>query len=795
MAHNRAVRKIPRAVALLVPLPVVALLGSVTGGFATNFVRVPRVSQLATYRPDIITEIVARDGSTIARYAIERRVLVSRAAIPAVVRNAIVATEDKNFFRHGGVDLPRTFSALVANVQQGGYAQGGSTLTQQLARAIFLSPNKTLSRKINEALVAFEIERRYSKDQILTMYANEIYLGHGNYGVEAACRYYFGKGVKDVTLAEAALLAGIVQRPEDQSPFRNPSLARARRSTALRRMRASGYITEAERGAADAEPLPTAPFLPESIIGPYFCEEIRQYLERTYGEKDLYRRGLRVESTLDPDLQAWSEEALGWGLRQISRRHGFHKPRNLAAEGYRSLESYVDPSWEGARIVEGVSLRGVVTRLTPGGADVRIGGQSLPLPNATVAWTGAGSAAKILRVGDLVTATVQKAKDGSLVLALDQEPREQGAVLILENASGAIRAMVGGSDWTQSKFNRATQALRQAGSAFKPFVYLTALEQGYTAADTVFDGPLSIVIDPRQPPYRPSNYDGKFHGIVTFRRALEHSYNIPAVRVARMVGLSKIIETAHRLGVRQELHAYPSLALGAFEVSLFELASAYSVFANQGLAFTPYLIERITDSNGDVLEQTHPDPREVESPQTSYQLLQILRGVTQRGTAASASQLKLHIAGKTGTTNDFTDAWFVGMTPRYTIGVWVGNDQKTQTIGKGADGARTALPIWIRILQKMKDHSRIDPQEDFEVPPNIVFTPVDYETGLKATTDSPLPVLESFVSGSQPTEEWNAHSQEISKLPWSLQQPFYVPKKGEAEEDTAPPVPTPHPPR
>ncbi len=394
-----------------------------------------------------------------------------------------------------------------------------------------------------------------------------------------------------------------------------------------------------------------------------------------------------------------------------------------------------------------------------------------------------------------MTTTVQKSKDGSLVLALDQEPREQGAVLILENSSGAIRAMVGGSDWTQSKFNRATQALRQAGSAFKPFVYLTALEQGYTAADTVFDGPLSIVIDRRQPPYRPSNYDGKFHGIVTFRKALEHSYNIPAVRVARMVGLSNVIQTAHRLGVRQELHAYPSLALGSFEVSLMELTSAYSVFANQGLAFSPYLVDRITDSNGDVLEQTHPDPREVESPQTSYQLLQILRGVTQRGTGASAAQLKLNIAGKTGTTNDFTDAWFVGMTPRFTVGVWVGNDQKTQTIGRGADGARVALPIWIRILQKMKDHARIDPKEDFEVPPNIVFTPVDYETGLKATADSPLPVLESFVSGSQPTEEWNVRSQEISRLPWSLQQPFYVPKKGEAESEVwEPEVSAPSPP-
>ena len=797
MPHNPGVRSLTRAAALVLPLAVMALLGSVAGSFATNFVRVPRVSELATYRPDIVTQIVARDGSTIARYAIERRTLVTRSDIPAVFRNALIATEDKNFFRHGGVDVKRTVSALFANLQQGGYAQGGSTLTQQLARAIFLSPRKTLSRKVNEALVSFEIERRYSKDQILTMYANEIYLGHGNYGVEAASRYYFGKSIKDVTLAEAALLAGIVQRPEDQSPFRNPALARARRATALRRMRAENYITEAERVAAEAEPLPAAPSLPESIVGPYFSEEIRQYLEKTYGEKDLYRRGLRVESTLDPELQDWSEEALGWGLRQLSRRHGFHKPRNLSESGYRSLESYVDPSWEGAKIEENESMRAVVLRTTATGADVRVGKQTLTVPNSSLAWTGATTAGKILKAGDLVTVTVQKAKDGSLALALDQEPREQGAVLIIENASGAIRAMVGGSDWTQSKFNRATQALRQAGSAFKPFVYLTALEQGYTGADTVFDGPLSIVIDPRQPPYRPSNYDSKFHGIVTFRKALEHSYNIPAIRVAEMVGLSRVIETAHRLGIHQNLSPYPSMPLGAFEVSLLELTSAYTVFANQGLAFTPYLIEKVTDSNGDVLETTHPDAREVESPQAAFQLLQILRGVTQRGTAAPAvarANLKLNIAGKTGTTNDFTDAWFVGMTPRYTIGVWVGNDLKTQTIGKGAEGAKVALPIWIRILEKMRDHGRIDPQEDFDVPANISFTPVDYETGLKATADTPLPVLEAFVSGSQPTEEWTARSQEIAKLPWSMQQPFYLPKKGEMLGDGTIPEPA-QPPR
>ena len=796
MPHNRIVKGFARAAALVLPLAVVAFLGSVVGSFATNFIRVPRVSELATYRPDIVTQILARDGSTIARYAIERRTLVSRADIPAVLTHALVSTEDKNFFRHGGVDLRRTFSALVANMRQGGYAQGGSTLTQQLARAIFLSPRKTLSRKVNEALVSFEIERRYSKDQILTMYANEIYLGHGNYGVEAASRYYFGKSVKNITLAEAALLAGIVQRPEDQSPFRNPALARSRRSTALRRMRAEGYITEAEQRAAEEEPLPAAPSLPESIVGPYFSEEIRQYLEKTYGEKDLYRRGLRVESTLDPELQAWSEEALGWGLRQISRRHGFHRPRNLTESGYKSLEAYVDPSWENARVEEGAALPAVVMKTTASGAEVRIGKQALPLPNAAVAWTGATSAAKILKRGDLVVATIQKGKDGALFAALDQEPREQGAVLVVENSTGAVRAMVGGSDWTQSKFNRATQALRQAGSAFKPFVYLTALEQGYTGADTVFDGPLTILIDPRQPPYRPSNYDGKFHGIVTFRKALEHSYNVPTIRVAEMVGLSRIIETAHRLGVRQNLEPYPSLALGAFEVSLAELVSAYMVFANQGLAFTPYLIERVTDSNGDVLEQAHPDPREVENPQSAFQLLQIMRGVTQRGTAAAAvsrANLKLNIAGKTGTTNDFTDAWFIGMTPRYTVGVWVGNDMKTQTIGKGADGARTALPIWIRIIEQMRDHGRIDPQEDFDAPPNIVFLPVDYETGLKATADTPLPVLEAFVSGSQPTEEWTPRSQEIAKLPWSLQQPFYVPKKGELPEEGQLPPPEPAP--
>ncbi|HEV8230920.1 MAG TPA: PBP1A family penicillin-binding protein [Thermoanaerobaculia bacterium] len=785
-----------KAAIALTPLLAAAVLGGVAGSAATNFVRVPRVSELETYRPDIITEIRGTDGSTIARYAIERRILVSRGQIPGALRNAIIATEDKNFFRHGGVDVQRTVSALLANLKQKSFAQGGSTLTQQLARAIFLSPRKTISRKINEAFVAFEIERRYSKEQILTMYANEIYFGHGNYGVEAASRYYFGKSIKDLTLAEAALLAGIVQRPEDQSPFRNPTQALRRRATALARMRAEGYISDAQERAANAEPLPTSPSLEETIVGPYFCEEIRQYLERTYGEQELYRRGLRVESTLDPELQRWSDEALGWGLRRLARRHGFRRPRNLLAEGYKDLDSFTDPSWDVPSPFAGSVIRGVVLSVSRSGAEIRVGKKVSTLPPSGFAWTTATDASKILKRGDLVTLTVEQKKDGSEAVSLENDPKEEGALLIVENSTGAVRAMTGGYDWTRSKFNRATQALRQAGSTFKPFVYLAALEAGYTPSDTVFDGPISIVFDPRQPPYRPSNYDGKFRGIVTFRRALEYSYNVSAVRVSEMVGRSHVIEAAHRLGIRQKLSPYPSIALGAFEVTLAEMTSAFSVFANQGLAFPMYLFERITDANDDLLEQTHPDAREVASPQASFQLLQMLKGVTQRGTAASAARLKLNIAGKTGTTNDWTDAWFIGMTPRYTIGVWTGNDLKTASLGKGMDGAHAALPIWIRVVEKMKEQGRIDAKEDFDAPPNVIFTAVDYDTGLKATPQSPRPILETFVSGSQPTEEYSPRWEEITRLPWSLQRSFYLPKKGETEEGQAPSSgvpPTPRP--
>ena len=773
--------------AIVLSIAMTSGLGALAGYAGAHLIRIPRVEELATYRPDIITEIRAADGTTIARYAVERRILVHAAGIPETLRRAIVATEDKNFYRHGGIDVVRIVSAGTKDFVLRRYAEGASTLTQQLARAVFLTPQKSLSRKINEALLAVDIERRFSKDQILTLYCNQIYLGHGNYGVEAAARYYFGVPAAKLSIAQAALLAGLIQRPEEFSPFRNPDKARARRAHVLRRMVEERAITSAQAQAAAADPLPKSPAQAESVVAPYFCEDIRRYLEKSYGEKDLYRRGLRVDSTLDTKLQAFSEESIRWGLRRIERTHGFRKARNVVAEGFADPERYEDPSWTKAAQTDSASVA-VVLSVARRQAVVKIGNRRETILPSAFSWTGAAAFPSNLRRGDLVAVSTEKDSRGKTQVVVDPLPRAEGAVLIFENATGAVRAMVGGYDWDESKFNRAVQAYRQTGSSFKPFVYLTALENGYTPSDTLFDGPLSIVIDPRQPPYRPHNYHNDYAGIVTIRRALEHSINIPAVKMARMVGLKNVIETAHRFGIREQLLAYPSVALGAFETTLWEMTTAYETFANEGLQVPPYTIARVSDSEGDVLEETRSDAKEVASPQICFQLLWMLKGVMERGTAVRARELGLDtIAGKTGTTNEFTDAWFLGFTPKYTIGVWTGNDEKRIPLGPKMEGARAALPIWMRIVQKMKDAGYIDPKANFEVPPNISFQPVDYETGLKATPSTPHPILEAFAVGSQPTEEWTPRWEGVLSLPWALQQSFYKGEKAEVADEGAAP--------
>lgn len=771
-----------RAAALLVllfPVVLTAGLGVGAGYAVSNLIRIPKVSDLATYRPDIVTEIRAADGSIIARFAIERRVLVTRKEIPDVMVRALLAAEDARFFEHGGIDLVRIGGALLKDLASRRLAQGASTLTQQLARSVFLSPEKSFARKLNEMFLTVEIEKRFSKDQILTMYLNQIYFGHGNYGVEAASTWFFGHPAKELTLPEAAMLAGLIQRPEYFSPVRNAAATKSRRDFVLRRMAEERYIDKATWTRTAALPIELSRSAKELIVGPYFCEEVRQYLEKAYGDKGLYRQGLRVESTLDPRIEQWSEEALRWGLRKHDRRTGYRRPRNLVVEGI-DPDSYRDPSWTDLEnsVTQADVSTAVVLGTSKAGLEVRIGSRRFTVPPAAFKWTRAESPGKAFRRGDVILLESSTGADGKSETFVSQDPNVEGAVVVLENGTGAVRALVGGYDFSRSKFDRAVQALRQVGSAFKPIVYLTAIEAGFTPADTVLDSPISIVIDPRKPAWQPKNYYGKFSGIVTYQHALEQSINVAAVRVDLLVGTRKVIDMARRLGIRQNLLAYPSLALGSFEVTPLEMTAVYSAFANQGLVYAPRMIERIRDSEGITLEENLPEPKEAVSPTSAYVLMGMLKGVTQRGTAAAAAKLGLNVGGKTGTTNDYTDAWFIGVTPKHTIGVWVGHDAK-KSLGPKSTGAEVALPIWMRLVNKMKDSGLVTAEDDFEAPAGIVFVPFDLATGYRATPGCYKVVLGGFANGTQPTELCGDQPHAVTDLPSYLQKAIYSPKRGE----------------
>lgn len=772
-------RRAAALLVLLLPVLLAAGLGVGAGWATSRLIRVPKVEQLASYRPDIVTEIRGADGSIVARFAIERRFLITRNQIPDVLVKAVLAAEDARFFEHGGVDIIRIGGAALRDLASRRLAQGASTITQQLARSVFLTPEKSFARKINEVFLTVEIEKRFSKDQILTMYLNQVYFGHGNYGVEAASTWLFNHPAKELSLPEAALLAGLIQRPEAYSPVRSPAAAKARRDLVLRRMAEEGYVDPATAAAAKAEPVALSRSAREATIGPYFCEEVRQYLERAYGDRGLYRQGLRVDSTLDPRIQTWAEEELRRGLRRHERRFAFRRPRNLVAEGV-DPERYRDPEWdEGAAPGRDPRAeRAVVLSASKSGAELRVGDRRFTLPARAFRFTRAETPAKAVRRGDLVL--VERIEDdaGKEETIVWQEPLVEGAVVVLENGTGAVRALVGGYDFARSKFNRAVQALRQVGSAFKPVVYMTAVEAGFTPADTVLDSPISITIDPRQAPWRPQNYTRKYGGILTYQNALENSINVPAVRVDLLVGTRKVIETARRLGVRQNLLAYPSLALGSFEVTPMEMTAAYSVFANQGLLFAPRLVERVRDAEGVLLEENPPDPTEAASPTASYVLLNMLTGVTERGTAARARALGLKVAGKTGTTNDHTDTWFIGLTPRHTIGVWVGHDTK-KSLGPKTTGGDTALPIWMGIVSRMKEAGIVRPGDDFEAPQGVVFVPFDLATGYRATPDCRKVVLGAFANGTQPTDLCGERPHAVSTLPHYLQKAIYAPKRGE----------------
>ena len=734
---------------------VAALLGIFSGVMFAYAGDLPLISRLDDYSPSAITRVYAANGETLAEFATERRIVIPYEDISPYIRNAIISAEDKNFNNHFGLSMSAMLLRLSSDIARRRMVAGASTLTMQLARNLFAEEvgftvgDKSPERKIKEILVAIQIEKRYTKREILTFYCNQMHFGHGTNGVEAASRLYFGKRAKDVTLEEAAMLAGIIQTPARQSPYVDRSAAMWRRNYTLQEMAENGYITQAAADAAKKKPIVTrGQPQPVRSLAPFFTEEVRKHLEQKYGAKALYEGGLAVHTAIDLRLQLAANRALDRGLRVIDRRRGYRRDKpNVIAQG-PGVENFRHDRWRHPIAVDDV-VPAVVTAVTPAAARIRIGEQSVELAGNAIAWTRRAPPA-LFKVGDLIDVrilTLDQASRAETVV-LEQAPLVEGALVALDNRTGQIRAMVGGFNFERSKFNRATQAHRQVGSLFKPLVYTAAIDRGYTPTSIIVDEPVAFNAGAGQPPYSPKNYDNKYEGGVTLRHALEDSRNVPAVKMMDALGPQQVITYARRFGLESKLEPYLSLALGAADLTLLDMTSAYSVFPNGGVRMRPYPIVKVVDREGNVLEEGRPDPQDAIRADTAFVMTNLLRGVVQRGTAGSAAKLGWPLAGKTGTTDDYGDAWFVGFDPDITVGVWVGHDER-KPIGHNETGGVAALPIWIDVMRAYIETRDTANPPDFTPPGNIVFVPVSASTGTVAE-EGTTAINEAFISGTQP---------------------------------------------
>jgi penicillin-binding protein 1A len=673
-----------------------ALIGATSGLLLVYSTDLPQVEQLEHYRPSSITELYDDHGRIIGSFALQRRVVASYSDYPDVLRNALISIEDKDFYRHWGINVWRIAGAAYRDIRSGGKVQGASTLTMQLARNLFLSPDRSFHRKIEEALLAIQIERRFTKQQIFTLYANQIFLGHGVYGFEAASEYYFSKPAKQLTLDQAALLAGLPKAPGYYSPINHAERALKRRNLVINSMLEDGKITAEEANEARNQPLQLKLQHDPNSLAPYYVEEIRRYLENKYGSDQVHEGGLRVYTSLDMDLQRAAHQFVLDGLAAYERRHGWRGHLENILGGTATLANYDHPDWDDEPEVNGY-LHALVTSVSAAGAAIKFGSYTTAITAADTAWTQK-KIQEILKPGDIVYVKVLSL--APVRVSLEQDSGVQGALVAIDNATGEIKAMVGGRDFNDSKFNRATQALRQVGSSFKPYVYTAVIDQGAKPDDTILDAP--VTFQTASGPYSPHNYDEKFEGTITLRRALAQSRNIPALRLADRVGITTVIDYAHRFGITSNIPPYLPVALGAAEITPLEQTSAYSVFPNDGVRILPRYITRVTDYEGRVLEEDYPDVKDVISAQTARIMTSMLQGVVQHGTAIAAASMKYPLAGKTGTTNDFTDAWFIGFSPNITAGVWMGYDEK-KTLGNKETGARAALPIWMNFMKVALD--------------------------------------------------------------------------------------------
>ena len=739
---------------------IVLLAGLAAGGALWHFSKdLPALDQLGTYQPSLVTQVYSSDQQLIGQFFIERRILTPVADIPEQLRRAVIAVEDVRFFEHPGLDYIGMLRAAWTNVRRGGKVEGASTITQQLARSLFLSSERTFDRKVRELILAYKMELVLTKEQILELYLNQIYFGQGAYGVASAAQTYFGKDLSALTIGESAFLAGLPKSPNHYSPFKAYDRAKKRQEHVLARMEEAKFLTPAEREQAAAEILGFRRPGGEQAA-PYFVEYIRQLLVAKYGEAMVYKGGLKVFTTLNLEMQKAAEAAFAGGLRELDKRQGWRGP--LRTVDATAPTPPVVAAVSDQALKAGDYREGFVSKVAKDHFLVQIGTTVAKLAFDDMAWakrrlTGFDTAKdfvvnqnlrQVLKPGDVIEVMVKKLDRDIVQVQLEQTPLVEGGLITLEPDNGAIRAMVGGYDFARSEYNRAVQAHRQPGSAFKPIIYATAVSQGMSPASVILDAPVVYEQEQDEKTWKPENYGRKIHGMVSLRDALAHSHNLATVRLLDKVGVKDVIEFAKTVGITSPLAADLSLGLGSSSLGLMELTSAYGVLLNQGSRAEPYAILSVKDNAGTVLEQAAPQAIPVISKETAYLITNMMEDVIQKGTGQAAKVLGRPIAGKTGTTDEFINAWFIGGAPNLVTGIYVGFDDR-RSLGETESGAHAALPIWINF---MRVALKPLPVMAFTIPEGVTFVKVDPATGLLEGEEGQASTVELFTKGSEPTQ-------------------------------------------
>ena len=813
--HRRIKRRRDYAVGPLVRTTAVCAAVAAVLAFAAYFfylvATLPKVDRLADYRPPIVSQVFGEDGSLVGEFYLERRTVVPVAKIPKRLIQAFVAAEDSSFYQHRGIDYLGVVRAAVKNLISLRKKEGASTITQQVAKSMLLTPEKKFSRKLKEAILATRMEKALSKDEILYIYLNQIYLGAGSYGVQLAAETYFAKDVDQLNLAEMAILAGLPKAPNSYSPIKHLDKAKERQAYVLERMVKEGYITQSE--ADHARSLPILVHSRKKVNGDqsaYFLEQVRIQLEDKYGEDMLYKGGMKIYTTMNAEMQKAAYEGVVTGLKALDKRQGFRGPLQYLAK--EKVDEFCKKGEEGvdtAALRQGGTYQGVVTAIDPvkGDLTVRVGDRTGTLGRKNMAWAGKvnlvetygkpeGVKGRTIALGSVIEVSVvtPDVNKAGAVFALDQEPEAQAALFAMDPKNGAVRAMVGGYDFKKSQFNRAMQARRNPGSAFKPIIYAAAIDKGMTPASIIDDSPVEYDSGGEKS-WKPKNYDNIYRGPVTMRGALTNSINVVSVKILERIGVGYAIEYAKKLGITASLANNLTLALGSSSLTPMELTSAYAVFASGGYKVTPYFVTKVVDGDGKVLEEITPpaiptfaqassvvkkaaetaernaeeaagkQPAatagkggegspgspltlvQVISAETSYVMTNLMESVVASGTGQRAKALGRPVAGKTGTTNDMKDAWFVGYVPQLVAGVWVGYDQE-KSLGSGGSGGQAAAPIWTDFMQRSLAGM---PVQGFTPPPNVTFAQINPHTGRLVRDGSEGSVTECFVSGTEPT--------------------------------------------